>query len=178
MSPTNRLILTLALLAAIAGGYLGRHPHALPAIDSPLVGQPVPALVLPDLDGKPHALNASRGRRVVLNFWASWCRPCLEEMPILARAQENFGEQAPIVVGIGMDDPVHVRRFLAAHPVNYPILLGKLAPPSSSLLLGNDAEVLPYSVLVGADGRILATHAGALTDVQLQQWLRPASTPN
>ncbi len=178
MSRTNWLILTLALLAGIAGGYIERHPHAPPAFDSPLIGQPVPALVLADLDGKQHSLDQYRGHRVILNFWASWCAPCLKEMPALARAQKNFGENGPVVVGIAMDEPVNVRRFLAAHAVNYPILLGNLAPPSTALLLGNTPGLLPYSVLVGADGRVFATHAGALTDAQLKQWLTSESIPN
>lgn len=177
MSRTNWLILTLALLAAIAGGYLGRRPSpATLANASPVIGQRVPALVLPDLHGTPHALNAYRGPRVLLNFWASWCGPCLEEMPILVRAQKNVGKNTPVVIGIAMDDPANVRRFLAAHAVNYPVLLGQLSSPSTSLLLGNAAEVLPYSVLVGADGRILATHTGALTNTQVQHWLNPSLT--
>jgi thiol-disulfide isomerase/thioredoxin len=178
LSRSNWLILTLAVLAATAGGYLERRLNAPAAIDLSFIGQPVPALVLPDLDGKQHSLDEYRGHRVVLNFWASWCAPCLEEMPALARAQKNFGENRPIVVGIAMDDAMHVRRFLAAHAVNYPILLGKLTPPSTSLLLGNTPGLLPYSVLLGADGRILEMHAGALTSAQLTQWLKPESTPN
>lgn len=175
MSRANWLILTLAVVAALAGGYIQRHRTEPATSGSSLIGQPVPALILNDLDGKPHALNEYRDHRVVLNFWASWCAPCLEEMPALMRAQKNFGENASIVIGIAMDDPAHVRRFLATHAVNYPILLGKLAAPSTSLLLGNAPELLPYSVLLGADGRILATHAGALTSAQLKLWLTSES---
>lgn len=169
----NSLILLLALLAAMIGGYAQyrlKHPSTP---DSAVIGLPVPALTLTDLTGQPHPLSSFGGRRMVFNFWASWCIPCLQEMPTLAAAQKNFGENAPIVVGIAMDDVEHVRAFLAAHPVNYPILLGQLTPPSTSLMLGDDGEVLPYSVLVGADGRILATHAGPLNSTQLQQWLQP-----
>ncbi|MEO9216051.1 MAG: TlpA disulfide reductase family protein, partial [Rhodanobacter sp.] len=94
------------------------------------------------------------------------------EMPALNQAQEKFGEHAPIVIGIAMDEPAHVRAFLATHPVNYPILLGQLTRPSTSLQLGNSGEILPYSVLIDADGSILATHAGALSALQLEQWLK------
>jgi len=77
-----------------------------------------------------------------------------------------------------MDEPIHARDFLAAHPVNYPILLGQLTPPSTSLQLGDAREMLPYSVLIGADGRILATHVGVLSASQLEQWLGPVpATP-
>ena len=173
LSRSNWLILGLAVLVAAAGGYVDHRKQQPAAMDSPLVGQSLPALSLPDLDGKLHRLSDYRGPRVLLNFWASWCGPCLEEMPALTQAQKKFGEHAPIVVGIAMDEPTRVQAFLATHPMNYPILLGQLTPPNTSLQLGNTREALPYSVLIDADGRILATHAGALSAPQLEQWLSP-----
>ncbi|HEY8585851.1 MAG TPA: TlpA disulfide reductase family protein [Rhodanobacter sp.] len=175
LSRSNWLILALAVAGATLGGYLQHRSQVTTITDSPMVGHPVPDIRLPDLDGKLHALGEYTGHRVLLNFWASWCVPCLDEMPELALAQEKFGGQAPIVVGIAMDEPDPVRAFLAAHPVNYPILLGQLTPPTTTWQLGNTREVLPYSVLIGDDGRILATHAGALSERQLKSWLDPAS---
>jgi peroxiredoxin len=181
LSRSNWLILGFAILAAIGGGYMERRQRP-PAYADPIPttsivqDQAVAAITLPDLNGKPHPLAEYRGRRVLLNFWASWCIPCLQEMPALNQAQEKFGEHASIVVGIAMDEPAHVRAFLAAHPVNYPILLGHLGSPSTSEQLGNTHQVLPYSVLISADGRILAAHAGPLTTPLLQQWLAPGST--
>jgi peroxiredoxin len=168
------LILGLAVLAAALGGYAQHRNRPVDAPSPSLLGQALPPLVLPDLDGRAHRLTDYRGRRVLLNFWASWCAPCLREMPALAEAQAKFGEQGAIVVGIAMDEPLHVRAFLAAHPVDYPILIGEMGPPSTSLKLGNMRQVLPYSVLIGADGRILATHAGPLSAAQLTEWLAPA----
>ena len=171
----NWLILGLAVLLATLGGYL-QHRQRPAATPPTLLGQPLPPLVLPDLDGRPHRLDDYRGRRLLLNFWASWCAPCLREMPALAEAQAKFGEQGAIVIGIAMDEPAHVRAFLAAHAVDYPILIGDMGPPSTSLKLGNTQQVLPYSVLIDTDGRILATHAGPLSAAQLTQWLAPAPT--
>jgi len=94
-------------------------------------------------------------------------------MPALVRTQARFGDHAPIVIGIAMDDPVRARSFLAAHPVNYPILLGQLSPPSTSSALGNAAETLPFSVLIDATGRVLAVHSGSLQPAQLAQWFDP-----
>lgn len=169
----SRVILALAVLAAILGGIAQHWLQTPPAesAESSLIGQPLPALTLPDLEGHPHALSNYRGRRVLLNFWASWCGPCVEEMPALNRAQKKFGDHGAIVVGIAMDEPDRVRAFLTAHPVSYQILLGQLDAPSTSLQLGDKREILPFSVLVDANGRIIATHAGILSQAQLEQWL-------
>jgi thiol-disulfide isomerase/thioredoxin len=178
---TSATILFLAVLAAVLGGGLAeyRRHHALSAAPvaapapSAMVGRPLPALSLPDLEGRMHALADYRGRRLLVNFWATWCGPCLEEMPALDRAQAKFRDQGVIVLGIAMDQRDHVRAFLAGRPVSYPILLGSPEPPSTSLQLGDEREMLPFSVLVGADGRIMATHAGALSDPLLTRWLAP-----
>jgi peroxiredoxin len=174
----NWIILGLAVLAAAVGGYAQHHLQTIPATPattaaSTIVGQPLPALSLPDLDGRLHDLGEYRGRRVLINLWASWCLPCLQEMPALVKAQQKFGEHGAIVLGIAMDEPAHVRHFLAAHPVNYPILIGRPESPSTSLKLGDVSRNLPYSLLVGEDGRILATHVGAMTTDQMERWLRP-----
>jgi peroxiredoxin len=179
LSRGNWLILGLAVLAAIIGGIAEHRRQPVlsteDGADSMLIGHAAPALTLPDLDGKPHTLSDYRSHRLLLNFWASWCGPCLDEMPRLNQAQIKFGEQGAIVLGIAMDEPGRVRAFLAAHPVRYPILLGQLESPSSSIKLGDEDQILPYSVLIDADGRILATHRGALSAFRLDQWLAPAT---
>ncbi|MGC1550238.1 MAG: TlpA disulfide reductase family protein [Rhodanobacter sp.] len=172
------LILALAVIAAAFGAWLQHRSqlaHVPAGVTVANVGDLQPDPALQDLDGHPHRISDYRGRRVLLNFWASWCGPCLDEMPALAQAQAKFGEQGSIVIGIAMDDPAKARAFLAAHPVNYPILLGQLASPSTTLLFGDTAEVLPFSVLLDGDGRILAIQQGTLNATQLQAWLAPTS---
>ena len=171
-SRSNWIILGMAVLVAGVGGYWQRQADAPPA-STPLVGQPAPALKLPDLSGTTHDLASYRGHPVVLNFWASWCPPCRAEMPALDRAQQRHGARGVTVIGVAMDQPAHVRAFLAAHPVSYPIVLGQLSPPTSAYRFGDVSDVLTYSVLIGADGRVRAQHAGPLDDAQLQQWLAP-----
>jgi peroxiredoxin len=180
LSRGNLFILGLALLAAMAGGWLqhasqqARVPAGAPVAN---VGDLRPDLALSGPDGKEHRLSDYHGRRVLLNFWASWCVPCLKEMSDLDTAQRKFGDQGAIVLGIAMDDPANVRSFLAAHPVGYPILLGQLDEPSTSLRLGDRDEVLPFSVLLDANGRILATRRGTLDARQLTDWLSAATAP-
>jgi len=169
MSRASWLILLLAVLAAAAGGWLQHASRAQRGPD--VVGMPAPAMRLADLDGHTHALSDYAGRRVLVNFWASWCGPCLKEMPALAQAQRRFGGDRPVVVGIAMDTSDNVRAYLKAHPVDYPILLGRLDAPDSAWQLGDAASVLPYSVLLDADGTVLTTHAGVLDTATLERWL-------
>jgi thiol-disulfide isomerase/thioredoxin len=174
VSRDNLVILVAAVLAATLGGWLqheSRLARAPAGVTTAHVGEAAPLLELPDLQGRTHSLADYRGHRVLLNFWASWCGPCLDELPALDRAQAKFGENGVIVLGIAMDDPVRVHAFLADHPVRYPNLLGRMEPPSTSLLWGDNDEILPYSVLIGTDGRVMATHRGPLDATTLDQWL-------
>jgi peroxiredoxin len=176
MTRSNWFILGMAVLAAGLGGYV-EHRQRQP--DASIIGQAAPLISLPDLDGRKHALGDYRGHRVLLNFWASWCGPCLDEMPALNRAlaRQPSSKAGAMVVGIAMDDPRLVRAFLAAHPLNFPILLGDLNEPGTTQQLGDRTAVLPYSVLLDAEGRVVATHAGALSPDEIATWLDAGRQP-
>lgn len=180
LSRTNLFILALALLAAIAGGWLqheSRLAHVPPGVHVANVGDLRPDVALLDLHGHERRLSGYQGKRLLLNFWASWCAPCVTEMPALNAAQRKFADQGAIVLGIAMDEPDNVRAFLSTHPVDYPILVGQLASPSTSLRFGDIDEVLPYSVLLDENGKILAVQRGPLKAGQLEHWLSPTTAP-
>ncbi|WP_333682167.1 TlpA disulfide reductase family protein [Dyella sp.] len=180
LSRTNLIILVLALLAAIAGGWLqheSRRVHVPAGVHIANVGELRPDVALYDLHGHERRLSGYQGKRLLLNFWASWCAPCIAEMPALNAAQHKFADQGAIVLGIAMDEPDNVRSFLSKHPVDYPILLGQLTSPSTSLRFGDMDEVLPYSVLLDENGKILAIQQGPLGARQLERWLSPATAP-
>ncbi|GLQ51750.1 TlpA family protein disulfide reductase [Dyella flava] len=178
LSRTNLVVLGLAVLAAAAGGWL-QHQSRLARVPVGVhvtnVGDLRPDLALLDLDGKERRLSEFHGKRVLINFWASWCGPCLSEMPALQAAQHKFGDQGAIVLGIAMDEPSRVRVYLASHPVDYPILIGQLDSPSTSLRFGDIDEVLPFSVLLDEQGRVLAVQRGPLDRAQLTKWLSPTA---
>ena len=139
-------------------------------------GEPMPEIALPALSGERVALPAAyAGRPLLLNFWASWCAPCVKEMPELDRFAQTQGADGVQVVGIALEDAAAVQVFLARIPVTYPILLDTPGPADSSVQVGNAMGVLPYSVLIGADGRILRQRAGPFDPGELDGFARPAS---
>ena len=134
-------------------------------------GDLVPAdFILPNLDGQPQSLAQFRGKRVLLNFWATWCHPCLEEMPALAAAQKTHIDVQ--IVGIAMDSPQAVREWLAKTPVDYPIWQGLAGNKDPAAFFNDTQGLLPYSVLIGTDGRVRAAHMGKLSPQLLRQWLQ------
>jgi len=136
-------------------------------------GDPVPAITLPDLSGTPRTLPADfAGRPVLVNLWASWCGPCIEEMPELDRFSREQGDNGTQVVGIALDDQAAVEDFLQRIPVRYPILIDAAGPRDAGVQLGNQRGVLPYTVLVSADGRLLKQRIGPFVHGELDAWAR------
>ncbi|AXK72666.1 TlpA family protein disulfide reductase [Lysobacter sp. TY2-98] len=180
----TRTVVIVAVLAGAIGvvaslatdpGWRTRLDQALDRIPASRAGQAVPAIDLPAPDGGRHTLSAlAAGRPVLINLWASWCGPCLEEMPALDRFAKQQGANGVQVVGIALDDAAAVRAFLKAHPVSYPVLVDAAGPADTGVRLGNSRGVLPYSVLVGANGRVLRRWAGPLQAADLDDWAAEA----
>jgi peroxiredoxin len=184
---TTLLIVVLAIAGALAGLFAGTWLRPLPdhASDAPpaatgasVIGQRPPDVALPDVDGRIQSLATWQGQLVVVNFWATWCGPCREEMPMLDATQKRLAARGVQVVGVAEDGTSETRAFLAEHPVGYPMLVDdpeKLANNAQDLSskFGNTRDVLPYSVLIGRDGRILAQRFGNFTQTSLDRWLAP-----
>ena len=137
-------------------------------------GDVMPAIRLSDLQGTPQALPGDyQGRPLLINVWASWCGPCIEEMPELERFAASQGRAGTQVIGRALDSPEAIRDFLQRIPVSYPILVDTPGPADASVWLGNRKGVLPYSVLVGADGRIVKQKVGPFAHGEIEAWARP-----
>lgn len=184
MDRRTLLILVLACLAAAGGWWLQhRWANATPAqppapagVKVLAIGDQAGAYALPDLAGQTTALAAWRGKVVLLNFWATWCAPCRQEMPMLARLQREHAADGLQVVGIAIDQPRSAAAFLKQLPVGYPILIGIDADPVPTTTFGDTAGLLPYSVLIGRDGRILETKLGPLDPATIRNWLAEAES--
>ena len=121
------------------------------------VGDAAPDFSRPDLAGRPLQLADYRGKLVLLNFWASWCAPCLEEMPRFSHWQRQYGARGLQVIGVSMDDDAAaVRQHLARHPVAYPAIIGdaKLGAAFGGVM------GLPLTYLIDRQGRIAARYQG------------------
>ncbi|WP_082578634.1 TlpA disulfide reductase family protein [Lysobacter sp. Root690] len=135
-------------------------------------GAAMPPLQLQALDGKPMQLpQAFAGRPILINLWASWCGPCIKEMPELNRYAQSQGATGTQVVGIALDNAEDVTAFLQRVPVGYPILLDKPGPRDAGIQLGNPKGVLPYTVLIGADGKLLKQRIGPFEAGELDGWV-------
>lgn len=136
-------------------------------------GQPMPAITLPALDGKPLALPAAfAGRPILINLWASWCGPCIKEMSELNRYAAAQAANGTQVVGIALDHADDVRAFLQRVPVGYPILIDQAGPRDAGVQLGNPKGVLPYTALIGADGRLLKQKIGPFAEGEIDNWVK------
>lgn len=135
------------------------------------VGDVIPEIDLPTLDATRLRLPADiAGRPALINVWASWCGPCIVEMPELARYAREQGGNGTQVVGIALDDAEAVRDFLTKVPVDYPIALDTPGRSDAGVRLGNVRGVLPYTVLLGADGRVLKRKVGPFVPGEIDTW--------
>ncbi len=122
-------------------------------------------------DGGLLVLATLRGAPLLLNFWATWCPPCVKEMPELDRFAREQSARGIRVVGLAIDSPTPVRKFLAVTPVSYPIGLAGFEGTDLSRALGNSGGSLPFTVLLGRDGQVLQRKLGETTVNELTAWV-------
>lgn len=126
-----------------------------------------------DLNGAQTALAQWRGQVLVLNFWATWCPPCREEIPEFMQTQTRLGARGMQIVGIAIDDAQAVAAFVAELKINYPTLLGGLAGSDLARALGNRSGGLPFTVIVDRNGNVVAAKAGKMTGAELEAIVAP-----
>lgn len=155
---------TLAVGAGAAVQWLRSRPSPTAATEPPW------SLTFDRPDGSRMAMAVYLGQPVVLNFWATWCPPCVREMPALDRFQREFRSRGWRVIGIAADTPQSVQEFLARVPVSLDIALAGFAGIELSRQLGNESGGLPFTVVYDRHGRVVHRHAGESRFEQLVDW--------
>lgn len=125
-------------------------------------------------DGKTVDTAQWQGKVLVVNFWASWCPPCVEEMPTLDALQGEFKDKNVLFVGIGIDSPSNIRQFLEMTPVSYPIVIGGLEGSNLSKQMGNSQGALPYTIIINAQGKSTSSKLGKISEEELRKSIKSA----
>ncbi|MCK9380211.1 MAG: TlpA family protein disulfide reductase [Sulfuritalea sp.] len=171
---TSRLWLMLAGIALIAAaigyrwGVRGEREETPTVATSAL---PIFELVLADLKGQSQGIGQWRGKVLVVNYWATWCPPCLEEMPGFSRLQDKYRDKGVQFVGISIDNAAKILEFEKTTPVSYPLLIGDIGVMEKSAALGNTRQALPFTAVFDRQGRLSATKLGRFTEADLEREL-------
>ena len=173
------LYAAIAVVAVATGGGLWlatRAPSANPrGVPSGVAPSALFAASFSDTQGRTHSLGEFQGRILVVNFWATWCGPCREEMPAFARLHERWKGRGVQFVGLADDDPMKVERFARELAIPYPLWIGGEAARNLSQRLGNRLGVLPHTVILDASGAPLVAKVGPYTEAELEEKIRAIS---
>lgn len=156
-----------ALFAAL--GILIGHWQTQPEPAEPTAVDRLFAATMPDPQGRTHPLSQWKGKSLVVNFWATWCAPCVEEMPELAELQNDLAPEGVQVIGIGIDTAENMAAFATKLGIEYPLLVGGAAATELTRHFGNKAGGLPYTVLINAEGQVSKTYLGRLKMEELRR---------
>lgn len=172
--PLRTALIAVAAALALAAGLVA---HLSWRTDSPDAGA-VSALTLAsfqDLSGRPVSIKDWPGRVVIVNFWASWCPPCREEIPGLISIHRQFEAKGVQVVGIAVDSVENARTSAAELKIAYPVLIAGIEAIDLTRKLGNRPGALPYTVVLNRDGKVVATHLGLISEAELVRIISPYS---
>ena len=169
MSPGRRELLILGAVAAGAAG-TGAIVGTL-VLQSQSGAAELLSASFPDLSGRPRRLLEWQGRYLVCNFWATWCGPCREELPLLDAAQQQHGGNGVQVVGIAIDTAANIREYLKVVKIGYPVLVGEASAIALMRSLGNTSGGLPFTVILDRKGSVQRRRVGAYSEAELRQEL-------
>ena len=152
----------LALSVGFATNYLLRGGPGTTGISDEADVEGLFAAPMPDLSGTTVTLARWRGKVLVVNFWATWCVPCREEIPDFVQLQKEFGDRGIQFVGIAADQADKVDLFARELQINYPLLIGNYAALELAKRVGNKISALPFTVVLDRDGRLVHRQLGIL----------------
>ncbi len=126
-----------------------------------------------DTEGKSHSITEWQGKIRIINFWATWCPPCLKEIPSFIALQNEYAEKNLQFIGIAIDDRQLVEDYLAFSEINYPILMAELEGAQIAKQLGNTVNAIPYTVIVNQQNQIIFRQPGELSQQKIRRIIQP-----
>ena len=156
-------------LAGVSAAWWWRDRHQVSSA-AHSSADPFWALELDTPDGAPLKISSLAGQPLLVNFWATWCPPCVEELPLLNRFHQEQQSRGWRVLGLAVDQPSAVRSWLKKSPLDFPIAMAGLAGTDLSKRMGNLTGGLPFSVAFGASGDVLQRKSGQLLPTDLARW--------
>jgi thiol-disulfide isomerase/thioredoxin len=166
------ILLTLAAVGWVYKAGLFSNPSAANKTSQASISPgALYALSLPDLNGTLQSLGQWTNKPLVLNFWATWCAPCMEEIPLFIRTQNQYADKGLQFVGIGIDSPEKMRTLAIQMGVNYPLLADQDGGMAFATRCGNSLNILPFTAFINRAGGIVAVESGALSESKLNQLL-------
>lgn len=157
----------IGLFFAAIGIYVSNQQTTPQPVKNGAVQQ-LTALSLTDSQGKLQKLSQWQGKFLLVNFWATWCAPCVQEMPELSELQKNLHESNVQIIGLGIDSPSNIIEFAQKYQISYPLFAAGMEGTELSRQLGNQAAGLPFTVLISPDGILLKSYLGRLNIDQLR----------
>lgn len=151
-----------AVLQVPAGTASAPVPEDATAIPQPVVPTKLPDFALNDLTGKSTPISTWQGKSLVINFWATWCAPCRQEIPLLKTVAADWGGRELKVIGIAVDDPDKVREFAGQFKIDYPVLIGDEDALEVAAKFGMPSPVFPFTVFTDQRGEVVALFVGEL----------------
>lgn len=149
------------------------HSVPFPVQGESIIGKPRPNFTLVDLHGQTHAINEWHNKVIIVNFWATWCPPCVKEMPALMKLRETYQAKGLEIVGVALDTKDAVSAFIDPLGIDYPILLAEQEGIGLSQEYGNQLGALPYSVVIDRQGVVRHAISGELTYEKGETFVQP-----
>jgi len=175
----KKILLVTAIVAIAGAGYYGyqrytnREPITTNTPVAAVSSEPIFKTRLPDLAGISQPIAQWHGKVLVVNFWATWCPPCRQEIPEFIQLQKQYSAQGLQFVGIAIDEKAKIQNYVDEVGINYPILVGDLEAVALSQASGNRIGGLPYTVIIDQRGKIIATELGGLSKEKLSAIIAP-----
>lgn len=169
---SQRILFVVIALAALSFGIGFSNNRLTPGAVSPEAVDLFFAQRYDNTSGTQQPLSDWRGKYLVVNFWATWCPPCVQEMPHLQQVRDEFVDHNVEILGLGVDSAENITRFQQQHAIRFPLYITGAGGAELAQAFGNSARVLPYTVLITPNGTVAQRKVGQIQPEELRGWLK------